>query len=656
MYKEIIKSHLLDYLKLRKYNYQKRGKITMMECPICQKGLTANIIPNTSKIHCFLCKQKYDLLDVALVVEKDFPEEEENQLQYLKKILKLKLITKKDNETIEEALDFYEKNNWALIALSKSSKVPIQGVSWKEKEYRNKNDWKNWLVNKSNIGVRTGEISGIIIVDIDVLTTVEKEELRSGKSKDRQELMLKRQEKLNVIYKKMAINPKQHLIQNTLGGQHIFFQYDREIPKTFIDIDDIHIDIEADGGYIVLFPSSVGNDYRKFDKLIQPQRFPDNIKKIIFKKSTKKTEKNIIPVENKVKLDLIQDGSRDVVLTQLGGIFRNHFTPAQTEQILHLLNNNCCSPSLDYRQIVKIAHSLKRYTKEDDNSLIQQVFDFLEVAKDGAFKGEIEMAVFNNKAKGEQKKKLEQALNYLIQDNKLIKAINKYQLVQKTNWKTKMISIVRPLEFKIPYLNDAANFHWGEMVLMGGESGTGKTRVVMNMVQRLVKQDIRPYLIETEPNKKFIEVGMCLGLKEGDFYYSDCDPNDIDLEPNAVTIIDWLMPKDFSKVDKLFYRYNRLLTKSNGFLIVFMQLREGTWDFNNSKWIKEPYWFAKDLVTHYPNFVSRYLINHTNRQDAELVIDKRNDPKYPYVRKIPFKYFRETEEVKRIDEIEEINE
>ena len=53
MNKELILSHISEYLKKIDYDYEKKGKVINLLCPFCKnKSLTAQVIAKTSKIKC----------------------------------------------------------------------------------------------------------------------------------------------------------------------------------------------------------------------------------------------------------------------------------------------------------------------------------------------------------------------------------------------------------------------------------------------------------------------------------------------------------------------------------------------------------------------------------------------------------------------------
>jgi len=102
-------------------------------------------------------------------------------------------------------------------------------------------------------------------------------------------------------------------------------------------------------------------------------------------------------------------------------------------------------------------------------------------------------------------------------------------------------------------------------------------------------------------------------------------PSDIELVDNAVTIIDWLKPKDgdFAKTDNTFEHLHNQLKKHKGFLIVFTQIRTSNKEF-----------FAPDQVKNYGALVARYLFGNGGKDSentyfkTEKIRDSRNGQQY----------------------------
>ena len=66
MYKTIILTKILDYVKAKKLPYKKSGKMVTLQCPYCKKDpISAMVIPNTSTINCMSCHKKFNLVDLV---------------------------------------------------------------------------------------------------------------------------------------------------------------------------------------------------------------------------------------------------------------------------------------------------------------------------------------------------------------------------------------------------------------------------------------------------------------------------------------------------------------------------------------------------------------------------------------------------------------
>jgi hypothetical protein len=169
-----------------------------------------------------------------------------------------------------------------------------------------------------------------------------------------------------------------------------------------------------------------------------------------------------------------------------------------------------------------------------------------------------------------------------------------------------------------------------------------------------VDQGVKPYYISLETGSRFAKIALQLGLKEGQLYHTFCaDPTKIELEKDAVTIIDWLLIVDKAKTDLVFRHFVEQLDKTNGFLIIFQQLKSGK--------EQDGQWFAPNMCKQFPALAARYLYeNEDEGTYGKYLIDVVREPK-PFGKKIfqiPCKYDWKTKQLIRIDELkkEEKNE
>lgn len=179
----------------------------------------------------------------------------------------------------------------------------------------------------------------------------------------------------------------------------------------------------------------------------------------------------------------------------------------------------------------------------------------------------------------------------------------------------------------------------------------------MNMVKRLVDQGIKPYYLSLEAGSRFTKIALQLGLKEGDFYHAFCsDPTKIELEPNAVTIIDWLLITDKAKTDLVFKHFVEQLNKTQGVLIIFQQLKDKYPQQKTATQRDKADWFAPNMAKQFPALATMYLYDDDDdgtygRYYIEAVREPRNIGKKIF--EIPCVYDGSTKELKRIDELKQ---
>ena len=157
MNKERVLSYIPEYLKKIDYEFEKKGKVINLLCPFCRdKKLTAQVIENTSKIHCLNCKKRFSLITIVRKHKKE-KWSKEKILRYLIKVLKIKIV---DESKIKEMFLWYKSWDWCLIPIAKNSKVPIE-KGWNEKEHKEPEELLEWIRDGLNVGVCTGKKSNI---------------------------------------------------------------------------------------------------------------------------------------------------------------------------------------------------------------------------------------------------------------------------------------------------------------------------------------------------------------------------------------------------------------------------------------------------------------------------------------------------------------
>ena len=443
------------------------------------------------------------------------------------------------------------------------------------------------------------------------------------------------------------------LIQETPKGYHLFYKYDEDFPKT--RIDEYKIDIENDGGQVIIYPSKTSNKSRKIKEFTSIIQMPEELKKLLMSKVTvpRKTNSEIIREEIKTedfKIDPAKfilknnqlEGSCNTEFIKLGGILRKQLSSQHTGYVLNVLNRHMLENPMQPRVISAMIRELDKYSSFDEKELAHKVLEYLKDVEE-ASRNEVSNAIVGTN-RGEDKKRIDKTLSYLVKEEYIRKRGAKYIIKKKANWKTSLINVGIPIDFKMPYFDDIMNFNWGDLILIGSGNARGKTHISMNIVKQLVEQGKRPYYLSLESGSRFIKIACQLGLVEPELHYDEvADATGIELESNkAITIIDWVCPNSYAEVDKLLMHFTKQLQKTKGIAIIFMQLRD-----NNE-------WLAKDLVKQFPSFACRYIYDSNDSGEyGRFEIDKAREPKIKaYNKQIPCIYNWEDKTLKRVDEAE----
>jgi len=610
--KKLIQSYILDYLKLKIDNFEIKGKNgkNLFKCPLAHEHpneeLSANIFPlNSNKVYCFdpQHKQLGDIFNIVRILEPTMKELNDDEIgNYLIDLFKIQT-----NNKIEKLLALYESLNWSLVPLRKGGKEADIETEWQLKEHRNKREWKTWLENGINIGVNCA-LSNLLILDIDAMPKKIKDKWYEGILTDTEKEIAKKEknEKIELILNKLQISKELTIYQESIGGIHLFFIADKEIPKTFINFEGVHIDIETGNGQVVLEPSKVANTTRKIYGT-KIANLPVNVKALILENTSKISKPETINEDFELTFENLNN-NRNNTFIGLCGKLRKKANIEVTSYALYLFNQLLDKqvPAKELRAMIREA---EKYHKIDMEELSKRIIERLE---------KIEEATIRDLTYSlrQEQKDIEDCLRYLCDKDLIYKKGTRYKLIPKIEWRTDFLSVGKPIDFEIPWFSKYANFDDGNMIVLGGKSGSGKTHVVANMILKFKEQGIKPYLISTERGSKIGLVCATLGINEGDYeFFNTTKPWLVPFKKNAVTIIDWLKPpnSDYAKTDLVYEKINDELTIKGGNAIVFAQLRKSNGEF-----------FATDQIDQYAALCAYFRHPEQQGQNGNMIIDNMN--------------------------------
>lgn len=495
-----------------------------------------------------------------------------------------------DNGQID-ILNFYAELGWNLVKVS--GKQPVM-PKWTELTNKSPKEWLCWLTEGYNLGVLCGEGSNITCVDIDQPDTPEG---------------LRR-----------VLN--RTLTQFTNKGSHHIYDYNKNIPST--RIDSLKVDLLSTGRQIVIPPSCVDGKYRSWVDMIEPSRMSDELEDFILSQVSNKVTMEPFSLSGQ---PVVVEGNRNNTLIHIGGVIRNWVNPVITAKLLALINQNFMTPPLPLHEIEAMAKSIAKYDSQDFQKFEQKIYSYLKMTEGATIH---DIKDFTK----EDRTTLDIALHNLKEQEKVLKSGNRFYVLNKVEWKTDFhFEQGKTIPFKMPYFDEVANFCWGDLILIGGKPSVGKTTIAMNIAKQLSVQGVVPYYINLESGSRFGSTATRLGLKVGDIHFAThSNPQAIELEKDAITILDWLLIDEKYETDKVFKYFSEQLKSRGGILILFQQLRD-----NNQ-------YFAHDMVKQYPSFATRYIYDDEtkNREFGCFRIDKNREPKGRWVSKLPCRYDRDT--------------
>jgi hypothetical protein len=575
---------------------------------------SATFIPGTTKISCLICGWKGTMFDAIRILEEDKKNKTDAEItDYLIGSLHLDMYVE---------LNEYQKNGWELLPLITNIKDPIQGESWKENHYKDKIQWIKLLNNNLNIGLKTGEINKITVIDVDskVAQTETDEE----------------------IFKLLIALGT--LIQETPHGKHFVIQYDKEIHQTAKigrkQNIKTSIDIRNDGGYIVVAPSQVDNISYKWQNLgTEIKTITPELKNKLLE-LMKRQDNNSIEVPEKgqpneplkLKNNNLEGCCNDTFVS-IGGMLIKQLTPEHTEFVLNIMNRHLLESPMPTSAIKSMLNSLADYKGNDESTYEQTIYDYMKLMQTDVTPRDV---MDNTKL---PRAIVDKYLSKFVKDGKAVRlGRGRYQYKEKIEWSDTTPELVTEYKYKIPFFNDIAIFQDKDVILLGAKTNDGKTTIALNMLKEMIAQGVKPYYIYSEAGSRWQKTSEYLGIT-GKYYrtYHE-NPLAIELEYNAFSIIDWLHLEHKELTDTTLKHLNDELERKGGILVIFTQLKT-TSD-----------WFAPNLIDHYPTFAARYFQDNDSKTEGHWDIQKIKEPRGNFCTYIlPCEYNQETRTFKKKD-------
>lgn len=228
---------------------------------------------------------------------------------------------------------------------------------------RDEADITAWFAGASdthNIGIATGSVSNLIVVDVD-----------QGKGADVNDLLI------NGLDQTIFNTPK----VKTGAGLHFYYKLPAGVTvKNSASRLGKFIDIRGDGGYVIAPPSKhiSGKNYEllnpDIDQILEfPQAWLDKLAQPLPPTNRNGSTASagspfVIPANQPgvILPDSIDQGKRNVEITKIAGALRSKgLSEGAIYAALAIENQRICKPPLDDKELHLIAHSVGRYRPQD---------------------------------------------------------------------------------------------------------------------------------------------------------------------------------------------------------------------------------------------------------------------------------------------------
>ena len=459
----------------------------------------------------------------------------------------------------------------SIIPVGNDKKPLIPWLDYQTK-YASVDDVDLWFkkFNNPNIGIVTGKISNICVVDCDSEAAIQTIETLLPES----------------IVTPIANTPR--------GGKHYYFTYIEGLVNRANVLEKI--DIRTDGGFIVAPPSMNGNgkgwawidgiDICNTKTAALPYALQsalnNNIKNSLYEALTPSDDAML----NSVTFNL-NKGYRDQTLFHVAHcLIKGGANPEETRNVLDILAEQC-NPKFPKTEIVTKINSVLERANRKDRNIKREVEDFVAVTS-GYFSVKDSYSLLNI-VTSKDKTNVRVVLNKLKHSGIIEKHPTQDAIYRKVETNFDFITFdeheAPEVEYpvKLPLgLNDLAEISQGNIILVAGEFNAGKTSFLLNILNNnksfLPIRYITSEMSKSEFKKRFASFGLPLSFwmqdemtdyvkKSSDFHAA--------IRPEALNIIDYMefRDSDYTKGAEYLTRIHDALT--TGIAIVAVQKKEG---------------------------------------------------------------------------------
>ena len=516
-----------------------------------------------------------------------------------------------ENILLKWAQFYYEKMNFSIIPIKKDKTPYIKWESYQKEKptIEEINEWWGSKWPDANIGIVTGKLSGITVIDID-------------------------SEKGNQAIEQYLPDNLVTPITKSPKGKHLYFEYKEGISNATRFLDDC--DIRSEGGYIIAPPSSNGKG-KMYQWLLQPFKndisaLPEELSNIIINSLYIGGHKNI-KLQEATKATTgykILEGQRDDELFHIGyALAKGFMQEEEVQYYLELMGLYCCDPPFEKDEVkAKIKSITKRLDKMDRN--ISFLVREWVLATGGYFSAtsghnELHLATRNEKraANAEFQRMCKEGLIERYGEKKgMYRVVS--QVVKFEDFKS---ADDTPLDIRLPFgFEKYVDLFPGDLITFQGVRNVGKTAIGLELTRLNMKRWPVYYFsreIKKHGLKKRLKKHESISLEDWNFKFASEFNSFIDiLQPDAVNIIDYLEVKEgeYFKFPSILADIHQHL-KGNAIAIVMLQKRTGKDTGAGGEALEEKPVLVFNIDPNYPDGAILTAKKVKNRKDDDFNVE-----------------------------------
>jgi Fe2+ or Zn2+ uptake regulation protein len=367
----------------------------------------------------------------------------------------------------QAALDYLNVFQFSVIPILIKGKIPM--VRWQDyqsalaEEGKVVEWWTRWP--DANVGVVTGKVSGITVVDVDTDAGME---------------ALKR------FLPPLFITPT---VRTQKGGHHLYFQYVPGLSNRVRAIEGI--DVRNDGGFVVAPPSQGEHgEYRWLEGMglgsTDLEEMPPTLVEAL--KNSTYTPAAALPARTVTPESLVQGSRNDSVFHAALALVKGGISGQNELFTLIRPIGAACTPPLPYREIAVICDSALKHVPQRLKTVADDVLDWINQAS-GNF--DVNMIYSDIRVKDDKAAMahVRQIIKRMVDGGDLISfEQGRYTLYRHPDPDLQEINldaaVVKDIDFQLPLgLHNLIRMYPGNIVVIAGEPNVGKTAFMLESIR-----------------------------------------------------------------------------------------------------------------------------------------------------------------------------